>query len=600
MQHESNQYELNLILKDFQRGFVKESIIKIKNYIVKFPKDLTAKYNYALILEKINKKNEALKLYKIILKKNPNHWQSLTNLYLLYFNDSNYLDALPLVTKVIELMPNYQPALRDQAHVLYRLNKLDSALKKILLSVKINPKDHIALNVMGMIYSGLKETKTSKKIYEQAISLKPSYAPSYSNMAKSLIEENDRDTAVKYLNKCLKLDPNFREGINNLANIYSTSGNPTKAIPLYLKILNKNEKDPEINLNIAIAYFFEKNYDLAEKYFKISEQLIPSDDKFKKNHSLFLLFKQNYKKAWKIGDGRLKLQEYTQPGTWLNNFKNKIWKGEKINSSHKILIIKEQGIGDEILYSTMYSEALKFFPNCKIETEERLLSLFKRSYHNDKIIPFYSVSNNKEELEKYDKIIFSASLTRFFRNSKTDFLKKTEIKVDQELSKEISNDLKKLSHKKKIGIAWKSKREFLGEGKSIDIESFIPLLKLNKHFDFINLQYGEVNRDLKKLDMHNIKLNTLKIDLFNDFEKIAALLKNIDLFITVSNSTAHLAGALNIPTWLIKPRTFALFHYWNQPSSHCPWYPSIRLIEQNTNNQDLFEKLNKEVIKFLI
>ena len=254
-----------------------------------------------------------------------------------------------------------------------------------------------------MIYSGLKNTKTSKKIYEQAISLKPSYAPSYSNMAKSLIEENNRETAVKYLKKCLELDPNFREGINNLANIYSTSGNPTKAIPLYLKILNKNEKDPEINLNIAIAYFFEKNYDLAEKYFKISEQLIPNDDKFKKNYSLFLLFKQHYKKAWEIGDGRLKLQEYTPPGTWLDNFKNKIWQGEKIKSNHKVLIIKEQGIGDEILYSTMYLEALKFFPNCKIETEERLLSLFKRSYHNDNIIPFYSISNNKEEIKNLIK-----------------------------------------------------------------------------------------------------------------------------------------------------------------------------------------------------
>ena len=599
MQNKSNQYELNLILKDFRKGFVKESVIRIKNYIAKFPNDLIAKYNYAVVLEKINETKEASKLYKTILKKNPNHWQSLINLYLLYFNDSNYLEALPLVTKVIKLKPNYQPALRDQAHVLYRLNKLDDALKKILLSVKLNPKDHIALNVMGMIYSGFKDIKNSKRIYEQAMLFKPSYAPTYSNMAKILIEENNRDAAVKYLYKCLELDPNFREGINNLANIYSTSGNPTKAIPLYLKILNKNEKDPEINLNIAIAYFFEKNYDLAEKYFKISEQLIPSDDKFKKNYSLFLLFKQNYKKAWKIGDGRLKLQEYTPPGTWLDNFKNKIWKGEKINSSHKILIIKEQGIGDEILYSTMYSEALEFFPNCKIETEERLLSLFKRSYHNDNIIPFYSISNKKEEIKKFDKVIFSASLTRFFRNSKTDFLTNTEIKINQDFSKEIFSDLKILSNKKKIGIAWKSKREFLGEGKSIDIESFLPILKLNTHFDFINLQYGEVDEDLDKLNKYKIKLKTLKIDLFNDFEKIAALLKNIDLFITVSNSTAHLAGALNVPTWLIKPRTFALFHYWNQPSSHCPWYPSIRLIEQDVNNYDLFERLKEEVINFL-
>ena len=50
----------------------------------------------------------------------------------------------------------------------------------------------------------------------------------------------------------------------------------------------------------------------------------------------------------------------------------------------------------------------------------------------------------------FDKIIFSASLTRFFRNSKTDFLKKTAIKINQELCKEISNDLTILSKKKKI------------------------------------------------------------------------------------------------------------------------------------------------------
>ena len=33
MQNESNQYELNLILQDFQKGLVKECIIKIKEYI---------------------------------------------------------------------------------------------------------------------------------------------------------------------------------------------------------------------------------------------------------------------------------------------------------------------------------------------------------------------------------------------------------------------------------------------------------------------------------------------------------------------------------------------------------------------------------------
>ena len=71
MQNKSNQYELNLILKDFQKGFVKESVIRIKNYIAKFPNDLIAKYNYAVVLEKINETKEASKLIKQRLKRFP-------------------------------------------------------------------------------------------------------------------------------------------------------------------------------------------------------------------------------------------------------------------------------------------------------------------------------------------------------------------------------------------------------------------------------------------------------------------------------------------------------------------------------------------------
>ena len=40
----------------------------------------------------------------------------------------------------------------------------------------------------------------------------------------------------------------------------------------------------------------------------------------------------------------------------------------------------------------------------------------------------------------------------------------------------------------------------MGEGKSIDIESFLPLLKLNTHFDFINLQYGDIKFDITKFE----------------------------------------------------------------------------------------------------
>ena len=58
------------------------------------------------------------------------------------------------------------------------------------------------------------------------------------------------------------------------------------------------------------------------------------------------------------------------------------------------------------------------------------------------------------------------------------------------------------------------------------------------------------------------------------------MLKNLDLFVSVSNSTAHLAGALGVKTLLIKPFNHATYHYWNQPSLKTPWYHSVELIDK--------------------
>ena len=62
----------------------------------------------------------------------------------------------------------------------------------------------------------------------------------------------------------------------------------------------------------------------------------------------------------------------------------------------------------------------------------------------------------------------------------------------------------------------------------------------------------------------------------------------MDLFISVSNSTAHLAGSLGVKTLLIKPTNHAIFHYWNQPGDITPWYKSIKLL----NIETILEKEN--------
>ena len=47
----SNNTEMNAILKEFARGNHKNSYLKIKEYLKRFPNDLVARYNSGVIAE---------------------------------------------------------------------------------------------------------------------------------------------------------------------------------------------------------------------------------------------------------------------------------------------------------------------------------------------------------------------------------------------------------------------------------------------------------------------------------------------------------------------------------------------------------------------
>jgi ADP-heptose:LPS heptosyltransferase len=70
-------------------------------------------------------------------------------------------------------------------------------------------------------------------------------------------------------------------------------------------------------------------------------------------------------------------------------------------------------------------------------------------------------------------------------------------------------------------------------------------------------------------------------DRLANFAETAHVLRQLDLVITVDTAVAHLAGALNKPTWLLLPQN-ADFR-WLRQRSDSPWYPSMRLFRQTAH-----------------
>jgi len=68
------------------------------------------------------------------------------------------------------------------------------------------------------------------------------------------------------------------------------------------------------------------------------------------------------------------------------------------------------------------------------------------------------------------------------------------------------------------------------------------------------------------------------VDQLSNIDLFAAQIAAMDLVITIDNSTAHLAGALGVPVWVLLP--FARDWRWLQARDDSPWYPTMRLFRQ--------------------
>ena len=148
-----------------------------------------------------------------------------------------------------------------------------------------------------------------------------------------------------------------------------------------------------------------------------------------------------------------------------------------------------------------------------------------------------------------------------------------------------TNNLKKYLKKKEhfiCGLSWISKNQDIGASKSLSLDILKPILSL-QNIKFIDLQYNDTKVEREQFFLeNNISINKIEeIDSFNDIEGITSLIDACDFIITVSNTNAHIAGALGKKTLLLLPKGKGRLWYWSSNKNNSLWYSSIEVIEQD-------------------
>ncbi|MGR3435798.1 MAG: hypothetical protein ACU0CO_13065 [Shimia sp.] len=129
-----------------------------------------------------------------------------------------------------------------------------------------------------------------------------------------------------------------------------------------------------------------------------------------------------------------------------------------------------------------------------------------------------------------------------------------------------------------VGLSWRSRAGWRGAERSVDLPLLAPLTD-NPALRFHALQYeaGDPTENARALGAP--LYSDPQVDAMADLTRLAAQIAALDLVITIDNSTAHLAGALGVPCWVLVPRNCDW--RWGTGGEKTALYPGMRLFRSD-------------------
>ena len=574
--------QINIILKRFEEGDKLKSYKELQKIFKKNKDNNLLRYNLAVIQQNLNFNKEARINYNHLIKVEKN-LKAMINLYNMDIVEANYYEALNTIENILKIK-TIENVEKDKSFVLYKLNRIEEAKKICIFYLKKNNKDLVSLSIIGQCLFHEGNYDEAIKIFESILQIDSKNISALNSLARTYHEKHEKVKAEEYYLRALKIDKLSFVVLNNIAGFYREELSYNKAIDYYKQALLVNPNNAYIYNNLAKIYFDLNDHQEAMKNSFKGLEMKNNDGDIQKTISFIYLKDHDFENGWNYFDGRLDLEDFREKNNYVKKINTKIYRSSTLNNKRgKFLIVREQGVGDEILYSSMYGDLLNEIDNVIIECDSRLLNLYKRSFpkYSEKFVSLGSITNDDEKFKKINNLIYAGSLGRYYRKNIKDFKNNSFLKVDKRNFEDMQKKLSIYKKKYKIGLSWKSFNNKFATDKSLNLKDFNKIFNLSNCHIF-NLQYGDVKNEINSFNK-NAKNKLLEIeglDLFNDFEGIASLLKSLDVFVTISNSTAHLAGALGVKTILIKPENFAVFHYWNQKTDNTPWYNSVSLVDK--------------------
>lgn len=398
------------------------------------------------------------------------------------------------------------------------------AEKHLRIIVEEDPKNRGAHELLAQALNEQDKTDDSFDFLIEAVKRFPRSYFLHFQLSIAALRIGEYDTGITHIRRALALKKNNYEARGNLAVLLAESGQPTRALRIYSQLFDEDPNHfyaDQLRMNRAITMMARGQTKAGLAEYQVRHRL----------------YKNRERHGFEIASG-------TYP-----SFAGK-----------KVLVVCEQGIGDEILFVQFVPEILaEGAARVVVEVSQKLLPLFRRSFPDITFVPRQKAAHPLFKGDFDCQIAIGDLMERhYLKNNGFAIPRRPFLVPDSQRVaywRERLAALKTPERVLNVGIAWRSSLQ-TGRRKQFwpPIDQWLRLMAYDR-VNWITLQYDHNPEELADLTSRGAHFHTFaEVDQFDDIDEVAALTRALDLVISAPVSVPMISGAVGTPSWAVEPR----------------------------------------------
>ncbi|MEO1330181.1 MAG: tetratricopeptide repeat protein [Pseudomonadota bacterium] len=333
---------------------------------------------------------------------------------------------------------------------------------------------------------------------------------------------------------------------------------------------------PGVFGNLAAVHYEAGDWGPAERYAREALRRDPKDARARRALGHLMLGAARFEEGWRAYEARFDLPGKPSAPAPLRDLPR--WAGEPLGD-RRLACWSEQGVGEHVLFGSLVAELAAAHPGqVAYVVDPRMQALFARSVPEAMVFASDALDGLAADLQA--PIGATGPALRPDEASFRDH--GPYLKADPERRAQMRDWLRTLGPGRRIGLSWRSSKTRAADKKSIPLETWGPVLK-RPDMVFVNLQYGETDAEIRaaKSKTGALVASHPELDRTDDIDGLTALISELDLVVTTSNVTAHLAGAAGLGGLVLLPT--APFWFWGyRGEERSLWHPSLELVRRTS------------------